>query len=413
MSGSKRSSKKNKALRVMQSVADQQLTALAIEIGKAMLPEPDGFSDNRAKTLLVSGDALDEPTLNDFRRLMGTAKMMRVGVADLIDSADITVEGNTSMLKPTVEQTPDWLLIAMSAYAHKLEYDVTLLDPANPPSQHSPAGQVVHHTAAWVRRQVSRSALDREKLARSLAFKPSVVAAETTNQQAFEQPQRPPAQIPVRYFEYNDPIALDADDVNNPAPPVSLGQQLTIEEDELARTEDQIQILGEPRRVTPPSGVPVPPRRQQESRVTDAARSAGNYVRENVNRDSVAAATQRVVAGTGSVFNQIRESITADSSAQFSRARLIITVMDYPNGHGLAAVQTFVRYTGSRKEVAGATADDGEFIVSLPARGGVGVAYEVTIVWPDEFGGKKEKKRITVNLERSDYHLPFYSRLVP
>ena len=402
-----------KSVQLIRQIADDKLAALLAANG-------DTFSESRAKALLFATNALDQPTLNDFYRLIQNHKVMRVAVGDLLSSAETpelltAVQQNIFRLSSDVQ--PQWLAAAMATFAAKHQYDVGDLDPAYPPSQHSPAGQIVHHTAAWVRRQVSRSVLDRERLARQLAFEGERGKGKGERKEGSREPLpavRPP--VPVRHFEFNEQVTITPNDPVNIPTPIVRNAPISISAEDLREPEDEIRILGESRRVPRPQGVPVPPnaRRSQPSRASQAARNAGNYVRENVTRENVQAATQRIVQGTESVFNSIRESIGNDSQGgQIGRTRLRITVMDYPNGHGLPGTQITVRYTGSRKEVAGATANDGEFIVSLPAKRGGGITYEVTVFWPHEFGNKREKKRITVHPDRPEFSLAFYSRLVP
>ena len=100
-----------------------------------------------------------------------------------------------------------WLPLALAAHAWQRGYSVYQLDPATPPAQDSPAGQLTRRAATFVRRQVQRSATERDKAVREIRPPPAAHAGgQSLESLAANQPQeailpyyRPP--VPVRYPE--------------------------------------------------------------------------------------------------------------------------------------------------------------------------------------------------------------------
>ncbi|MGB1251434.1 MAG: hypothetical protein ACPG8W_12505 [Candidatus Promineifilaceae bacterium] len=410
-------------VRWIKTISDEALDATANGLA-TWLAQENGASvtESRTKALLLAMNALDETTLNDFRRVMGNAATVRIALVELVGSGELKV----SSFRPAPSSqsaTPSWLALALMAYAYKLDYPVENLDPGSPPNQFSPAGQVVHQTAAWLRAQVLRSATERDKLARALAY----VASETGRVEQETGRKSTPvtrSSVPVRYFEHNEPVAIDP---NRPLPQPSTSAiergvpiEITIEDVPTAPTPTPLRIEAEPAiRIVGESRVVPRPAGQQSSlsraaqRASDAAAQAAQAVRENVTRENVQRAVNTAVDSADRAFDNMRRNAGPPVPNTGRRTRLLVSVMDYPNGHPLPAVQIGVRVKGSKKEVAGTTNDSGLFRCSVPVKHGAGVTYEVTCHWPHGFGGNRERKRITLNAERTEFELAFYSRLVP
>lgn len=411
---------KKEIVRWIKTISNDALGAMANGLA-AWLAQANGASatESRTKALLLAMNALDETTLNDFRRVMGNVATVRVALVELVASAEIP-SNQYSVFGIQSQTAPNWLALALAAYAYKLDYPIENLDPGSPPSQFSPAGQVVHQTAAWVRKQVQRSATERDKLARALAFVPD---KQESSQQVTGNRQQGTVRstIPVRYFEHTDPVAIDP---NEPLPQpttIERGNPIAISVEDVPNApapmsvavepEPEIRIVGESRVVPRPAGQQSTLSRASQ-RASEVAAQAAQAVRENVTRENVQRAVDTAVSSADRALQSVRQNNRPVPSTG-RRTRLLISVMDYPNGHPLPAVQIGVRVKGSKKEVAGTTNGSGMFRCSVPVRHGTGVTYEVTCHWPHEFGGKRERKRITLNSERSEFEMAFYSRLVP
>ncbi|HUM70759.1 MAG TPA: hypothetical protein PLK31_18165, partial [Chloroflexota bacterium] len=146
------------------------------------------FTESRAKALLRATGFVDDPTLNDFGRLVEGSTAVRLALYDLLDSTGLAENNEVRALAAASNAIPipppsassgqvspspiSWLSLAIAAQAWKSEYPLYQLDPATPPGEHSPAGQLLRRTANFIRQQVQRSATERDKLARKLAFEP-------------------------------------------------------------------------------------------------------------------------------------------------------------------------------------------------------------------------------------------------
>jgi hypothetical protein len=286
----------------------------------------------------------------------------------------------------------------MTAYAHKIGYPLDELDPASPPTQFSPAGQVVHQAGAWVRRQVQRSATERDKAARRLAYDGSQPVASAATPPAAAPA---PSAIPVRHFEFNDPVAVAETELDMPMPPiVERGAPLTITVDDVTPTEpapasaDNLDIkIGESRRVP----------RSAESTAATTASSVRQALSENLPeiRDSVVSIANSLATSVRSKFK----------SEPMQTARLRIVVKEHPNGPGLPAVQVRLGAQGVKGTVAGTTSSNGTFTVEVPVRSRNGLTYSADVTWPQQMGGKTERKLITLNTYRDEFQLIFYHRL--
>ena len=368
------------------------------------------FTASRTRALLRATDLWDEPTWLDFSRLMDTPAGTRLALADLLNSSGLAendeVIGLSGVAARTAPEQPaaiDWLPLVVSAFAWKRQYPLYQLDPASPPGEHSPAGQILRQAVHFVRQQVQRSATEREKLARTLRYNPG--RATTLDAMPGDAPIpplpphfRPP--IPVRYPEYNrETIQVDANEVtpppNVPAPPPAPapGERIVITEEDLPTpagasttpvtmpaisiSRDQV----EPAR--PPSPLP-----------------ASGVVMPTPSRSS----------GSSSMTLSLRNMFRSE---ELKSTKLRVVVQQYPDGPGLYGLQVKVTCRGIRSFVAGTTDRAGNFLAELPVRLSEGLTYDVDVTWPREEGGETERKSITLNADRTEFKLPFHRQLNP
>jgi hypothetical protein len=389
----------------LRSFVDRLLHWLAADLNQAG-EQASTFSDARARTLLRAADAADDATLGDFDRLMQVEAAERVAVYDLLADSDLASEEKIPDLAMTAGQDADenatteapWLACASAAYAWRGEYPVNQLDPHSPPDLYSPAGQVLQRTAHFLRRQVQRSATDRDKLARRLAQPPTRVPSldelpESGSTAAPLPPHyRPP--IPERYPEMaRDTLEIAEDDVPETLA-VEVGEPLVIREEDLPdrqrSTDEPVrmppisinrdQIGGEQH--TPPS--PMPP---------TAVVMPNSTVQP---RPSFTMALRQMIG---------QEELTS--------TKLRVLVQRYPEGPGYYGVQVRVTCKGIKSYVAGTTDQDGRFLCELPVRLESGLTYDVDVTWPRDAGGELERKSITLNADRTIFTLPFYRLSTP
>ena len=91
--------------------------------------------------------------------------------------------------------------------------------------------------------------------------------------------------------------------------------------------------------------------------------------------------------------------------------KLRVIVQDVQDGPGLYGIQVQVRCKGINAHVAGTTNRDGVFLCELPVRVHSGLTYDVDITWPRDLGGEVERKSVTLNVDRTEFKLPFFRRL--
>lgn len=391
-----------KTTTLIKSIDTEHLPIFAAQLADWLIADlnqsresvPD-FTESRAKALLRAADAVDMPTLDDFARLVENETAVRLALHDLLqeselmESDQLPVISNQSPVSesPVSESPVSWLALSIAAFAWKSGYPLHQLDPASPPEPYSPAGQVLKRAAHWLRQQVQRSATDRDKLGKKLAFVESANAAPNLDNLQSEgtiapvPPYfRPP--VPVRYPEVaRETVRIDAEQEETP-PPVTRSKRITITRDDLE----------------PPASQPtrMPPIRIERSQVPPA-------------RPRVVQPQPR---------SQPSNSFAQDVRGKFSRSRepmkttkLRIVVQEYPDGPGLYGLQVRVMCKGINSHVAGTTGRDGRFLCELPVRAQSGLTYDVDITWPADFGGATERKSITLNADRTEFTLPFYRRL--
>jgi hypothetical protein len=416
------------ALKTIQSIREDshlpifanRLTRWLIETLQAEVPPPFGegatsnFTSSRAKALLRTTAVIDDPTLQDFDRLMQTAALVRIALYDLVqesglaDQAEIqamAAVGSEADAAPPVA----WPVLIIAANAWKSGYLLNQLDPASPPDPYSPAGQVLKRTAHFMRRQVQRSATDREKLGRKLSQPPSGAAnLETMAPQEAIAPlpphYRPP--IPVRYPEVaRETIQLNANEERPAGQSVTRGERLIITEEDLPPAPAPRRVPAEPAPAEPPTTPPV--------RMPPISISRDQVAPETPERRRPPSPMPRTAVLMPNSSVESRPSLTMAlrqmlGQEEMTTTRLRILVQEYPDGPGLYGLQVRVGCAGIKSYVAGTTNRDGQFICELPVRLQAGLTYDVDITWPRDKGGDGERKSITLNADRTEFTLPFY-----
>jgi len=367
----------------------------------ADLTENAAFTESRAKALLRVTNVVDDATLNDFARLMEQETAVRLALHQLLDATNLAENSEVAALAaasaqseiPNQKSEIQWLSLATAVFAWKAEYPLHQLDPASPPDTYSPAGMVIKQTAHFLRQQVQRSATERDKLGRQLAFN---AAADTPTLDSMpptaEIPPLPPyfrPPIPVNYPEVaRDTVRIDEEEGGQDVPgtAVTRNAPLTITEDDLRPeplpnnvtrmpsihiTQDQV------RPPAPPTSRVVTPRSGAES-----STNFSDSVRQSFGRKEPMATT-----------------------------KLRVIVQEYPDGPGLYGLQVKVTCKGIKSYVAGTTNREGKFLCELPVRVHSGLTYDVDVTWPREMNNEVERKSVTLNPDRTEFQLPFYRTL--
>lgn len=397
----------NQSTRLVRSIRDpQQVADFGRRLAEWLIAEMSGgdrasaFTESRARALLRVTEAVDDPTLADFGRLMADATANRLAVYDLLhdsglaESAEIAGFVAASAAATTTAETAalPWLPLAVAAFAWKREYPLSQLDPAAPPDPFSPAGNVLRETAQFLRQQTQRSPTERDRLARHLTFTGRVVASGPATMETLPRLDtpvvpapsvyRPP--VPVRYPE----VSRETLSVEPPAaepPPVRRGEPLII-------TDDDVQAVAPPPQRQPPLRVDAPPSPAPPSPLPPSAVIMPNSP----------------VTNRPSLSVQSRRSSGRRPTGGMKTTKLRVLVQQVAEGPGLYGVQVHVVCRRVRAEVAGTTNADGHFLCELPVKETEGLTYQVEVTWPRDLGGDVERKAITLNADRTEFKLPFY-----
>jgi hypothetical protein len=403
----------NDALKLVQSMREERQLALFAGRLAAWLTsgeEATGsgqhtLTESRAKALLRAADLLDEPTWHSFQRLMEKPTAVRVALHDLLQesgldqSADVAglVVAASQSLEAAAPTAVPWLSLTVAAHAWKSGYPLYQLDPSSPPSPDSPAGQLLKRAVHYWRRQVQRSATERDKLGRKLSQPPSGVPhldqmpAASDTVAPVPPIYRPP--VPVRYPE----VARETLHVNpaeeQAAPSPRRADPLVIREEDLppGRESQSAPVTNPPITIRPEETTP-PPRRRPPSPMPSTA-----VVMPNSSVESRPGFTMA-----------IRQMLGHE---EMKATKLRIIVQEYPDGPGLYGLQVRIRCQGIKSAVAGATSREGAFVCELPVRLHTGLTYDVDVTWPRDYGGDTERKSITLNADRTEFSLPFYRQL--
>ncbi len=369
-------------------------------------PAP-AFTNSRAKALMWAAELLDEPTWNDFSRLVQAPAGGRIALYELLSDSGLLrneellglAQVSASTPLPEGEVAVDWLPLILAAFAWQRQFPLYQLDPASPPGAHSPAGQILKRGAHFIRQQVQRSATDREKLARKLAFDPSLggSAGQGVAPEAPIAPLPPHYRmpVPIRYPEYSrETVQVSSEELNeSPATPAR-GAPIVITEDDLAE-----------RPSTPPATMP-------------EIRISRDQVEPELQHPPSPLPPSAVIMPTPARSSASRSGLTislrnAFRSEDLKSTKLRVVVQDYPDGPGLYGLQVKVTCQGIKSFVAGTTNREGNFVAELPVRLTEGLTYDVDVTWPRELGGEVERKSITLNADRTEFRLPFYRSLQP
>jgi hypothetical protein len=363
------------------------------------------FTESRAKALLRVTGFIDDPTLNDFGRLVEGGTAVRLALYDLLASTGLAENNEVRALAAASSATPishpsansgqlsqspiPWLSLAIAAHAWKSEYPLYQLDPATPPGEHSPAGQLLRRAANFIRQQVQRSATERDKLARKLVYAPDTAVSQTPSlDQLPLQPEIAPvpphfrSPVPVRYPEYaRETLRVEPEPPIEPLPPTP-APAITISEGDVTPPQ--------PRPITMP---PIQITEEQIPRVVPTSR-----------RPSAPSS-----GSSGNLNTAVQQRFGGKEPMRSVKLRIV--VQEYQDGPGLYGLQVKVSCQGVRAFVAGTTNRDGVFLCELPVRVRSGLTYDVDVTWPRDFGSETERKSITLNVDRTEFTLPFYHRL--
>jgi len=373
----------------------------------ADLTENAAFTESRAKALLRVTNAVDDATLNDFARLMEQETAVRLALHQLLDTTNLAENSEVAALAAASAQSEiqnpkseiEWLSLATAVFAWKAEYPLLQLDPASPPDTYSPAGLVVKQTAHFLRQQVQRSATERDKLGRQLAFNTAAAGTPTldTMPPTAEIPPLPPyfrPPIPVNYPEVaRDTVRVDEDEeAREPGTAVTRNAPLTITEEDLR-----------------PDSLPNNVTRMPSIRITqDQVRSQPTVTPPPASR----VVTPRGGADSSTNFSDnVRQSFGRKEPMTTTKLRVV--VQEYPDGPGLYGLQVKVTCKGIKSYVAGTTNREGKFLCELPVRVHSGLTYDVDVTWPREMNNEVERKSVTLNADRTEFQLPFYRTLSP
>lgn len=404
---------------LLQTLPDTQLQVFANRLRDWLIadlsqhsgPAPE-FTESRARALLRAANVVDDPTLRSFGKLVESETAVRLALFDLLIETNLAAEAEAQGIAAAAfHAAPDaapsavpWLSLAIAAHAWKSEYPLHQLDPTSPPGEFSPAGQVVKRAAFFIRQQVQRSATDRDKLARKLAYNPASTRAanlDNLNPDAPIPPLpphfRPP--IPVRYPEVaRETLRISPEEPpttpTQPAPAAPRSEPIALTPDELPGATAASGVTRMPPiRITEEQIQPERPDRSQTARARRAA-----------------TAPPASSAPVGNFGDNVRQ-IFGRGREPMKSTKLRVLVAEYPDGPGLYGLQVKVSCKGVKSFVAGTTNRDGHFLCELPVRLNSGLTYDVDVTWPPEFGGKAERKSITLHADRTEFSLPFFSRL--
>lgn len=365
------------------------------------------LTEHRARTLLLTTQFTDEATLRDFSRFLDSISGPRITTYELIVEADLVnsekIRGFVALSAASLEENSSdevdsWIALSIAAFSRKNGYPVDQFDPSNPPSADSPAGHVLKRTAQFIRRQIQRSATERDKLFQMLSEPPSnVPSLDELSPGDSEIAPAPPHYrnpIPVNYPEMStDIVRLESEEITEVSS-IEVGDPLVISSDEV---DGDVSRTSEPTR--------------QPSISIDAE----NLAAENPSPPSPLPSTAVVMPtsteqGRSNMAMSIRQMFRNES---MKTVKLRVIVQQYPDGPGLYGLQVRVTSKGIKSYVAGTTNREGQFLCELPVRIQSGLTYDVQVTWPRDVGGDVENKSITLNADRTVFSLPFYRQINP
>ncbi|MCP5099502.1 MAG: hypothetical protein GY943_28435 [Chloroflexi bacterium] len=356
------------------------------------------FTESRAKALLRAANVIDDPTLHDFMKLVESDTAVRIALHDLLlesglaENDEIQATAATSAAAPEGETTIHWLSLSIAAHAWKTGYPLHQLDPASPPGEYSPAGQLVKRAAYFMRQQIQRSATERDKLTRKLAY--TADSAPGTPSLAELPAEQPVAPVPPHY---RPPIPVNYPEVANET--LSVEPETRVETETAVSRNAPITITNADLEPDTPQPIRMPAIKISKDQVNQAARQQpSRQVRQPAPRNSSSEFSQAVRRQWGRNREPMRTT------------KMRVIVQEYPDGPSMYGLQVRVTCKGVKSYVAGTTNRDGLFFCELPVRVQSGLTYDVDITWPRDLGGNTERKSITLNADRTQFDLPFYMR---
>jgi len=380
-------------------LADRLLSWLVTDLNHSDESVPD-FTESRARAMLRASDLLDDPTRHSFERLMEQEAAVRIAQYDLLKDSELAGSEEVAALVSTTAASDlgdppgevQWHSLAVAAFSWKSGYPLYQLDPASPPNAYSPAGQVLKRAATFIRQQVQRSATERDKLAKQLAFVANSGSAGVSSLDDMAASEsvaplpphfRPP--IPVNYPELTrETLQVDSGE-NVDMTTVTRGEPITITAEDLAPQEPAA-ARREPIQIT--------------AEQTQSQRSSPTRI-----------VTPNATVAPGSSFADSVRKKFARSRESMKITKLRIRVQEHPDGPGLYGLQVRVTCQGIKSHVAGTTTREGTFVCELPVPEHSGLTYDVDVTWPRDLDGETERKSITLNADRTEFLLPFYRSL--
>lgn len=389
----------------VQFFNNQLLKWLTIEEDE-QTESPPFFSENRARTLLLNTQFLDEATLQDFSKLQKTGPGSRIGAYELVRETGLSsIQEVKSIIALSAAQVysaeaepgaGSWLALSIAAFSWKNGYPVHQFDPSTPPGPDSPAGHVLKRTAQFLRRQVQRSATEKDKLNKDLSQPPlEAPSLEELMPAEGDIAPAPPhyrSPVPVRYPEMStDTVRIEEDDISD-VPTIEVGDPLVISTEEVSTDQNG---GNEPTRLPPIS-------------------IEAEQLAEEITTPPSPLPTTAVVMPTSP--DQRRPSLSMSirqmfSSESMTSTKLRVIIQQYPDGPGLYGLQVRVTSKGIKSYVAGTTNREGHFLCELPVRMQSGLTYDVQVTWPRDVGGDVERKSITLNADRTIFTMPFYRQI--
>ncbi len=382
-------------------LAERLLVWLVSDLNRSDEAVPD-FTESRAKALLRASDLLDDPTRHSFDRLVEQETSIRIALHDLLNESELAESDEVAALVSTtaassLNETPksaSWLSLAVAAFAWKSGFPLYQFDPASPPSPYSPAGQVLKRSAAFIRHQIQRSATEKDKLGKKLAYEPGSAGSRASSLDDLEavgvQPPLPPyyrPPIPVNYPEMTRETIQVEPDANSVVPPVTRGDPIKITNDDLSAAD------------------PAPSYRAPIQITADQTQAQQPTPTRVVTPNATVAPGPSFADSVRKKFARSRESMKI--------TKLRVKVQEYPDGPGLYGLQVRVTCQGIKSHVAGTTTREGNFVCELPVPEHSGLTYDVDVTWPRDLDNEIERKSITLNADRTEFQLPFYRSLKP
>ncbi len=400
-----------------------ELETFAGRLGNWLKQDKDGvvtsFTESRARALMRASNLTDDATLNDFAQQMEQDASLRVALYDLLQESELGQEAEVRSLAQissashaSEARAVYWLALIIAAYAWRNGYPLLQLDPAAPPSPHTPAGQLLRRAAQFLRRQVQRSATERDKLDRQLS-RPPTGAPPLDELAPSQEPAaplpphyRPP--IPESYPEMaEETLLLNPEEAVEPIS-ITLGDPLVISADEVGGESGS---SNEPVRMPP-----ITIEADQVAGTSSSTSASASSSASNAPPSPMPASA--VVMPSSPATTQSRPGLTMSLRQMFRQeeltsTKLRVVVQNFPDGPGLYGLQVRVSCKGVKSYVAGTTDRDGKFACELPVRAQSGLTYDVDVTWPREEGGETERKSITLHADRTHFVLPFYRLLNP